>query len=134
MSEFLDASVLVEGCLTQSGKFKEADRLIASGASTSGHALAETYATLSGDRRLKIAPLDAARMVADCAENLAMGDLTHSEMLGLLRHAPGRGVRGGSFYDAIHAEVARKLGCTRIHTLNPSHFRHVAPDLEIVPL
>jgi len=134
MSEFLDASVLVEGCLSLSGKFKEADALIASGGSTSSHALAEAYATLSGDRRLKIDPYDAAQMVADCAENLELGDLDHDEVLELIRSAPSRGIRGGSFYDALHAKVARKLGCPRIHTLNPSHFRHVAPDLEIVPL
>jgi len=134
MSEFLDASVLVEGCLSLSKNFKEADTLIASGGSTSGHALAEAYATLSGDRRLKIDPYDAAQMVADCTTNLKLGDLDHDEVLDLIRNAPSRGIRGGSFYDAFHAQVARKLGCTRIHTLNPSHFRHVAPDLEIVPL
>jgi len=134
MNGFLDASVLVEGCLARSGKFKEADGLIESGGYTSGHALAEAYATLSGDRRLKIDPRDAAQMVADCAKNLKIGDLTHTDILELVRNAPSRGIRGGSFYDAVHAEVARKLGCTRIHTLNPGHFRHVAPDLEIVTL
>ena len=41
---------------------------------------------------------------------------------------------GGLFYDAMHAEVARREGCAVIRTLNVSHFRHVAPDLEVVPL
>jgi predicted nucleic acid-binding protein len=48
--------------------------------------------------------------------------------------APARGITGGLFYDAIHAEVAKKMRCTVIRTLNASHFRHVAPDLQVVPL
>jgi predicted nucleic acid-binding protein len=134
VSDFLDASVLVEACLLQSGKFDKAESLLAAGARTSGHALAEAYATLSGDRRLKINPRDAARMVADCAARLEVGDLGHTRILSLISESSQRGIRGGSFYDAIHADVARCLGCKRIHTLNPSHFRHVAPDLEVLPL
>ena len=46
MKRFLDSSVLVESCLSQSPKFAAADALVNStGAGTSAHALAETYAT-----------------------------------------------------------------------------------------
>lgn len=134
MKVFLDASVLVEACLLHSGKYKVADSLLTAGATTSGHAIAETYATLSGDRRLRIVPRDAAQMVADCASMLKVGNLASTELMALIEGAPRQGIRGGSFYDAIHAEVARRMGCKRIYTLNPSHFRHVAPDMEIVPL
>jgi predicted nucleic acid-binding protein len=54
--------------------------------------------------------------------------------LALIENAPSRGISGGVFYDAIHAETARKMGCSKIYTLNESHFRHVAPDLEVTPL
>ncbi len=134
MKRFLDASVLVEACLLHSSRFRAADALIGQGGSTSAHALAEAYATLSGDKRLRINPRAAAAMVRDCAARLEVGSLDAAKLLELIGTAPGRGITGGSFYDAIHAETARQLGCGSIHTLNESHFRHVAPDMEIVPV
>jgi hypothetical protein len=94
----------------------------------------EVYATLSGDKRLKINPHDADEMVLNCASKLQTGSLSESELIALIENEPSRGITGGSFYDAIHAETARKMGCSKIHTLNENHFRHVAPDLEIAPL
>lgn len=71
MKLFLDSSILLESCLSQSPKYKAADALVnAPDACTSAHALAEAYATLSGDPRLKIHPADAARMVEDLARTL----------------------------------------------------------------
>jgi predicted nucleic acid-binding protein len=135
MKPFLDTSVLVEACLMHSPKFGEADALIRSGrACTSAHALGEAYATLSGDKRLKINPHDAAQMVADLAAKLKIGTLTEGEYLKLLQSAPRKGIFGGLFFDAIHAQVARQLNCDEIHTLNVRHFSHVAPDLRTVPL
>ena len=131
---FLDTSVLVEACLLHSAKFEEADALIKRPNVTSVHALAEAYATLSGDKRLRIKAHDASQMVLDCAAKLQVADLGARSLAQLLSSAPSRGVTGGLFYDAIHAEVARRQGCTVIRTLSISHFRHVAPDLEIVSL
>lgn len=129
--KFLDASVLVEACLLNSPKFREADALITRGNATSAHALAEAYATLSGDKRLRINPQDAAAMIADAARPLHTEALAGAEVLDLILKAPHQGITGGSFYDALHAEAARKLGCRVICTLNGTHFRHVAPDLQI---
>ena len=42
-----------------------------------------------------------------------------------------RGVMGGGIYDSLHATFARRKGARRVVTLNPGHFAHVAPDLEI---
>ena len=132
--EFLDSSVLVEACLLHSAKFAEADALIRRSNVTSAHALAEAYATLSGDKRLGIRPHDAAAMVEECAAKLIVAELQAVALRKLMAAAPARGITGGLFYDAIHAEVARKTDCTAIRTLNASHFRHVAPDLRILPL
>lgn len=128
---FLDASVLIEGCLQNSSKFTAADALIKAGSCTSSHALAEAYTTLSGDKRLRINPHHAAQMVLDCARKLKVFSLSPTEMVALITQAPQSGITGGSFYDAIHAATARKLKCSIIYTLNLSHFRHVAPDLKI---
>jgi len=135
MKRFLDASVLVESCLAQSPKFARADRLVNQKHSvTSAHALAETYATLSGDARLKIRPADAAQMVDDLASTLTVLSFESADYRSLIASAPAKGIRGGTIYDALHAETARRAGCEEIHTLNVSHFQHVAPDLKIVGL
>ena len=52
----------------------------------------------------------------------------------LISSAPGKGIRGGTLYDALHAQTARLCGCREIHTLNVAHFKHVAPDLTVVGL
>ena len=132
MKNFLDASVLVEACLLKSASYEAAARLVdCRDACTSAHAVAEAYATLSGDKRLGINSHDASRMVRDVAANLKVDTLDATGLLELIPQAPGRGVYGGIFFDAIHAQTARQLKCERIHTLNAGHFRHVAPDLEI---
>jgi len=132
MKRFLDSSVLVESCLQASPKFAVADALVnEAGAGTSAHALAEAYATLSGDARLKIAPADAAAIVEDLAKTLEVRALSAADYQRLISSAPARGIRGGSIYDALHAQTARLCGCPEIHTLNVTHFKHVAPDLTI---
>ncbi len=128
MKRFLDASILVEACLAQSAKFGAADALVRTGAAvTSAHALAETYATLSGDTRLNINPHDAAQMVLDLAQSLEVHALAARPYVALIQGAPAAGIRGGSLFDAIHAQAARETRCTEIHTLNVRHFKHVAP-------
>jgi predicted nucleic acid-binding protein len=135
MKRFLDSSILVEACLSQSPKFAAADALVNdSGACTSAHALAETYATLSGDPRLRVTPSDAARMVQDLAASVAVRSLSATEYRQLIAAAPGKDIRGGTIYDALHAQTARLNGCREVHTLNLSHFKHVAPDLAVVGL
>lgn len=135
MKIFLDASVLVESCLAGSPKFAKADQLVSrKDALTSAHALAETYATLSGDPRLRINPAHAAQLVEDLANALTVRAFELTDYLALISAAPLKGVRGGAIYDALHAQTARLAGCQELHTLNVSHFRHVAADLKIVPL
>lgn len=118
--------------MAQSMRFAAADALVQTGnAVTSAHALAETYATLSGDPRLRIDPKDAARIVQDLAKVLEIHALTAPAYLSLIAHAPAMGIRGGSFFDAIHAQSAREAHCAEIYTLNLRHFQHVAPDLTV---
>jgi predicted nucleic acid-binding protein len=135
MKQFLDTSVLVESCLSQSPNFAVADTLVnSSDVFTSAHALAEAYATLSGDPRLQIQPNDAAHMIEDLAATVAITALRVAEYRNLISSAPARGIRGGSIYDALHADTARRCGCKQIRTLNISHFKHVAPDLIVIGL
>jgi hypothetical protein len=42
------------------------------------------------------------------------------------------GIMGGGIYDSLHATFARRKKAVQIVTRNPSHFQHVAPDIEIL--
>ena len=135
MKLFLDSSILVEACLSQSPKFDAADALIKnSNACTSAHALAEAYATLSGDPRLKMHPADVSRMIEDLAKTIHVMALEVKDYRQLILSAPAKGIRGGMIYDAIHVHAARLCDCQEVYTLNVAHFRHVAPDLAVVGL
>jgi predicted nucleic acid-binding protein len=119
--------------LSQSPKFAAADALVnSSEAFTSAHALAETYATLSGDPRLRIQAADAAQMVEDLAATVTVRNLNVGDYRQVISSAPAKGIRGGTVYDALHAQTARRCDCKEIHTLNVSHFKHVAPDLTVL--
>ena len=97
---------------------------------TNGHALAETFATLTGFYKV---PTEAATELT-----LGLRDSVEVEALALadyetsIREARSRGVMGGGIYDSLHATFARRKKALRIVTRNPSHFQHVAPDIEIL--
>lgn len=97
---------------------------------TNAHALAETFATLTGFYQV---PTDAAAELT-----LSLQDAVAVEALGLadyktaIREARNRGVMGGGIYDSLHATIARRQMAIQIVTHNPSHFEHVAPDIEML--
>jgi len=97
---------------------------------TNAHAIAETFATLTGFYKL---PTDAATELA-----LSLRDSIVVEALALvdyetaIREARSRGVMGGGIYDSLHATFARRKKAVQLVTRNPSHFQHVAPDIEIL--
>ena len=97
---------------------------------TDAHALAETFATLTGFYKVPTgaaAALTLSLRDAVVVESLALADYETA-----IREARGRGVMGGGIYDSLHATFARRKKAVRIVTRNPSHFQHVAPDIEIL--
>jgi predicted nucleic acid-binding protein len=97
---------------------------------TDAHALAETFATLTGFYKV---PTDAAaELTLGLKVSLAIETLPRADYETAIREARKRGVMGGGIYDSLHATFARRKRAMRIVTLNPSHFAHTAPDLEIL--
>ena len=97
---------------------------------TDAHALAETFATLTGFYKV---PVDAAaELTLALKESLAIDALTLTDYETAIRQARSRGVMGGGIYDSLHATFARRKRATRIVTRNPSHFTHTTPELEIL--
>jgi predicted nucleic acid-binding protein len=129
---FVDTGILV-GALLQSHPEHEA---CLSGLEefvqpfTDSHALAETFATLTGF--YKIPREVASELTLGLRDVLQVHELTMVDYERSIGESKSRGVMGGGIYDSLHATFARRKKAARILTRNPSHFRHVAPDIEIL--
>jgi predicted nucleic acid-binding protein len=97
---------------------------------TNAHAIAETFATLTGFYKTPTAA--ATELTLGLQEVLTIEALTWLDYETAIREARKRGVMGGGIYDSLHATFARRRKASRIVTRNPSHFAHVAPDIEIL--
>ncbi len=97
---------------------------------TNAHALAEAFATLTGFYKV---PTDAAAELTLSLRNaIEVEALALADYETAVREARSRGVMGGGIYDSLHATFARRRKAAQIVTRNPSHFHHVAPDIEIL--
>jgi predicted nucleic acid-binding protein len=129
---FLDTSALVGALLEKHPQHASCLRALedAPNPVTDAHALAETFATLTGFYKV---PIDAAAELT-----LGLKALVEVDLLPLadyetaISEARQRGIMGGGIYDSLHATFARRKGARRIVTRNPSHFAHTAPELELV--
>lgn len=129
---FLDTGILV-GALLE--KHSEHERCRAAFEQfrdrfTDAHALAETFATLSGF--YKVPTQAATELTLGLLEVLEVEAFRRTDYDTALREAQSRGVMGGGIYDSLHATFARRKKADRIVTRNPSHFLHVAPEVEIL--
>jgi len=82
----------------------------------------------------RLPPRDAERIVTRMRRRLRIVTLTATDYREAITVAVDRGVTGGEFYDALHAQAARKAGASKIATLNYDDFKRVwAPSQLIVP-
>ena len=129
---FLDTGILV-GALLEKHPEHAACREALEGFQapfTNAHALAETFATLTGFYKVPVAA--ATELTLGLKSMLTVEALPLADYETAIAQARLRGVMGGGIYDSLHATFARRMGATRIVTHNPSHFAHTAPDLEIL--
>lgn len=94
------------------------------------HALAETFATLTGFYKVPTAA--ATELTLGLRERLEIEAFTITDYETAIGEAQIRGVMGGGIYDSLHATFARRNDVKRIVTRNPSHFTHVAPEVQIL--
>lgn len=94
------------------------------------HALAETFATLSGFYKVPIEV--TTELTLAIGKVISIEALTMTDYQTAISESLRRGVMGGGIYDSLHATFARRRRAKRIVTRNPSHFAHVAPEIEIL--
>lgn len=129
---FVDTGILVgvllekhsehEACAAALGQFPNCF--------TNFHALAETFATLTGF--YKVPTRAASELTLGLKERIEVKPLAIADYETAIREARNRGIMGGGIYDSLHATFARRQAARRILTRNPSHFAHAAPDVEIL--
>jgi len=129
---FLDTGILVGALLEKHPEHRQCAAAFEqfSDCFTNFHALAETFATLTGF--YKVPTHAAAELTLGLKERIHVKALETADYETAIREARSRGVMGGGIYDSLHATFARRKGARRIVTRNPSHFLHVAPDVEIL--
>lgn len=100
-----------------------------------GHALTETFSTLTGGSLgMRISAEAAAAILREnVVPRMAVVHLTEEELLDAYKDSTRRGIRGGAIYDYLHLVAARKAGASKLYTLNVGDFRafHRPGDPEI---
>ncbi len=126
---YLDTGILVRGLLENHQDYSLCEPLINGDAVSSCHSLAELFNTLTGFFQV---PNDlASEMIDLLPQEMRFEVISQMDYLQVIRNARKRGIQGGIIYDAIHAEVARRLRVEKIVTYNLLNFRHVAPEIHI---
>ena len=126
MTLYLDSSVLVAALIEDEPSHEACLRLLRRpSAAAWSHALAETFATLTGGRLgLRLSPGTAATLVEESlVPRLKVIELGSAEIRAAIRGAEAGGVRGGAIYDFLHMAAARKCGANTLYTLNARHFQ-----------
>jgi predicted nucleic acid-binding protein len=129
---FLDTGILVGLLLEKHPEHKACVAALEqfSECFTNFHALAETFATLTGFYKV---PTDAAiELTLGLKERVRVKAIDVSDYETAIREARSRGIMGAGIYDSLHATFARREGAKRIVTRNPSHFAHASPEVEIL--
>jgi predicted nucleic acid-binding protein len=129
---FLDTSTLVGAVLEKHPQHAACLRALqeATHPVTDAHALAETFATLTGF--YKVPSQAGVELTLGLKGLVEVEPLPLADYEKAISEARQRGIMGGGIYDALHATFARRKGAKRIVTRNPSHLLHAAPELEVV--
>lgn len=93
---------------------------------------AEFYCAATG--RMGVPPQVALQLLESLDEFVEWVALSDAEEARVIKSAPRRGLQGRILFDALIAECAVKAGGKTIVTANPTHFRHVLPQADIVDL
>lgn len=126
---FLDSSVLLASLDPEETHHRACDRLVAEGGhQIYSHGLTESFAVLTGGRKGR---RFSAETVATVLEEglmpfVSIQGLTANELIGAMKSAQARGVRGGAIYDWLHLAAARKARADVFYTLNLRDFQALA--------
>lgn len=123
---FLDTSVVIASLDGDEPRHAACDRLLAAGGHLLyAHALAETFAILTGARHARrLRPGLAAQLIEESVlPFVRLVHLSGKETMAAIADAERRGARGGAVYDLLHLMAARKAAAQVIYTLDARDFQ-----------
>ena len=125
MKAALDSSIIVSALCADVPEHAACRKLLLSRRHfVLGHALVETFSTLTGGRLgFRIPASDAATLLQkQVVPKIRTVVLDEDEILATYGEAEARGIRGGAIYGYLHLVAARKSGAAIFHTLNETDF------------
>lgn len=129
MNLYLDSSILVAALVEDESTHEPCRELLRrKDLHAWSHALAETFATLTGGRLgIRVSPGIAAQLIEESLlPRLKLIELSAANLMEAIRLSGPNGVRGGTIFDFLHLLAARKAGANALYTLNARHFTAVA--------
>jgi predicted nucleic acid-binding protein len=126
---YLDTGIIVSALYLRDDFHEPCRRLVRPENVTSTHALAEAFSTLNGQYR--VANDMASEAILSAAEVLQVAPILKDDYVAVLKTARARSVQGGGVYDALHAQVARRLKVKKLLTINLNHFQHCGYGLDV---
>lgn len=125
MKLYLDSSVLVGSLVEDEPSHDLCLELLRRKDLTSWtHALAETFATLTGGRLgIRVPSAIATQLINESLlPRLQFVELSAAETMAAIGMSESAGVRGGAIFDYLHLIAARKSAAKYLYTLNVRHF------------
>ena len=98
------------------------------------HCVLEAYAVLTRlPGRLRVTPSEARDLLADTVKaNMSVAGFPPEGIWGALDRLVLSTTIGGRSYDALILFTLQAFGAKALATLNPSHFRELAPEMDII--
>jgi predicted nucleic acid-binding protein len=128
MKAYWDSSALIETVFDQALRH----RLREEGGLTRTHALAETFAQLTGNPTIRMEHNSAVAAIENLIADLHFVDLTPADCIEVFKKARARGVRGGHVHDLLHAAAADKAGVQELLTIDVNDFRGLPDKAKVV--
>lgn len=93
---------------------------------TRTHSLAGIFSAFTGgDLTIRQGADEAARTIANLAQDLDFVDLDQTEVVAALRLAHVKGLRGGRVHDYLHAVAAEKIQAEKLLTVDRGDFNEI---------
>jgi predicted nucleic acid-binding protein len=128
MKAYWDSSALVQACNDPALR----GRLRREAGITRAHSLSEVFSAFTGGNMgIRMDADQAAETVANLAADLEFVDLSAQEILGALKEARKRGVRGGRVHDFMHAVAAEKWQAQELLTLDENDFASLVDRVKV---
>lgn len=95
----------------------------------SSHTLAETYSIWTRHPELKIPPRECQHSLAIIQGHFTVISLDVTDYNAVIQSGSELNLVGGSIYDALHAQAARKENVDMLLTFNSKHFVRLGQDI-----